>query len=96
MCRYRYKEKKCAHPKNMTIECVGEERCRFRTELKGKMEIDDISLTNIDNEEEEGKCPNTTCGIYCKKYNRFYCAGDDNCQTEEDFLHHLNMYGGVE
>ncbi len=55
----------------------------------------DSSKTEDKNDQED-KCPSTKCGIYCQKYNRFYCAGEENCQTKNDYLKHMNLYGCIE
>lgn len=93
MCRYKYGKDKCAHPRNFTIGCIGEESCNF---LVNNDAIRDESMgisKGEEQSEEQDRCPNTKCGIYCEKYNRFYCAGEDNCQTEDKYLNHMNLYG---
>ncbi len=95
MCKYRYGKGRCAHPRNFTIECVGEDGCNY-VDVPDADIIKDMIMVGdpgLENSESEDQCPNTKCGIYCKKYGRLYCAGIDNCQTEEDYLNHMNMDG---
>ncbi len=92
MCRYMYGKDRCAHPRNFTIECIGEDSCKFLTDQE-VADMDGMIMGDDTNTEDEDKCPNTKCGIYCEKYNRFYCAGEDNCQTEKDYLKHMDMHG---
>lgn len=94
MCRYRYSDGKCAHPKNISLDCVGEEGCVFKEEEKNSESLENSAL-NLE-EEEKDSCTKTQCGIYCKKYNRFYCAGEENCDSEEEYLQHMNQYGGID
>lgn len=107
MCRYRYGDKKCAHPKNMAVTCVGEENCTYMDDKLEDLEAPDKLQgpshpggieENSDEDESscEYECPMTECGVYCKKYNRFYCAGKESCQTEDEYLEHMNEYGGVD
>ncbi len=101
MCKYRYGTGKygkgrCAHPSNLSIDCVGEDSCRMTgDEVMPRDSFDTIGGYDRTNTEKEDSCPNTTCGIYCQKYNRFYCAGEENCQTEEEYKNHMNMDGGL-
>ncbi len=104
MCRYRYGDSKCAHPKNVATECVGEDNCTCKDDdledLQPPSDMQNSSgfqeKTDEISESEEDTCPMTECGVYCEKFNRFYCAGEDNCQTEDEYLEHMNEYGGVD
>ncbi|MFO8109444.1 MAG: hypothetical protein R6U17_02835 [Thermoplasmata archaeon] len=96
MCKYlygtdKYEGGRCAHPSNLSIACVGEDSCRLMSSDVDMLEVDEKEYT--DNTGEN--CPNTTCGIYCQKYQRFYCAGEENCQTEDEYKKHMNMYSGL-
>ncbi|HTY46519.1 MAG TPA: hypothetical protein VMB46_02515 [Methanomassiliicoccales archaeon] len=31
-------------------------------------------------------------GLYCAKYQRFYCSGKENCATVESYLQHLTDF----
>lgn len=31
-------------------------------------------------------------GLYCAKYQRFYCAGKDNCASAEEYMRHLSSF----
>ncbi len=100
MCKYvygtgKYGPGRCAHPSNLAMECVGEDSCRLMGE--DITDVDDLeTYLGYGQGDKDENCPNTTCGIYCQKYKRFYCAGEDHCQNEEDYRSHMNMYGGVE
>lgn len=101
MCKYKYGENKCAHPKNIALECVGEDKCQYVEEVGSKKKEDtktpDIDLETYEQEEaQEDTCPMTECGIYCKKYNRFYCAGRENCETKEEYMKHMKEFGGID
>lgn len=99
MCKYRYGTGKygqgrCAHPSNLSIDCVGEKSCRMMVDetFTGDT-LDEVKGYHRSKDNTEESCPNTTCGVYCQKYNRFYCAGEENCQTEDEYKVHMNMYG---
>ncbi len=107
MCKYRYGHNKCAHPKNIALECVGEEDCQFRDETAIKKESSDETQKRLglgeerdtpalEAAEECDRCPMTECGVYCQKYNRFYCAGEENCETEEEYLEHMKEFRGLD
>ena len=91
MCRYKFGKGRCAHPSNMALECVGEDRCQFDED--GGIEAP--AFGDDDDLEEENRsegCPDTKIGIYCKKYGHFHCAGEGNCQTREDYIDHLKEH----
>ncbi len=92
MCKYQFGEEKCSHPRNMALECVGESRCTLSddplVEDILEMETDTITKEEEEPSEQEG-CPNTETGIYCKKYGYFHCAGEDNCDTRDEYVDHL-------
>lgn len=94
MCRYEYGNGKCAHPKNISLECVGEDSCTLYGEDMSLQDFENVNYFSQDADEDE--CPNTECGVYCKKYNRFYCAGKENCENEEEYFSHMNTYGGID
>ena len=94
MCRYKYGNGKCAYPKNISLECVGEQNCTFVNENTDSMDFEQGDYLPEDKNSDE--CPNTECGVYCKKYNRFYCAGKENCDDEEEYLSHMNTFGCVD
>lgn len=94
MCRYLYGDGKCAHPKNIAVKCIGEKNCQYREE---NLEDDFMFEQESDDGcqgEEDNMCPNTKCGVYCQKFGRFYCPGEENCKTEDDYFEQLNMHGG--
>lgn len=95
MCRYEYGKEKCAHPNNLSLDCVGEEKCVYTEDDRQLKKVEEA--LSVENDiEQKHKCPNTQCGIYCEKYNRFYCAGEDNCKSEEEYLDHMKTYGGID
>lgn len=101
MCKYKYGKDKCAHPKNIALECVGEDKCQYVEEVGSTKREDsktpDLDFDTYDQEEvQEDTCPMTECGIYCKKYNRFYCAGKENCENEEEYMKHMKEFGGID
>ena len=57
-------------------ECVGEENCQLRFYVKGVPETDDCYIERWQ-------------GLYCPRYQRFYCAGRGNCDTMESYMTHL-------
>lgn len=101
MCKFKYGKNKCAHPKNIALECVGEDRCQYVEPVDSPSNIGsekpDFSFDSYEpKENQEDTCPMTECGLYCKKYNRFYCAGKDNCQTKEEYMQHMKEFGGID
>ena len=101
MCKYKYGNDKCAHPKNIALECVGEDKCQYVEDVgsvnKENSKKPDFSLASYDQENvQEDTCPMTECGLYCKKYNRFYCAGKENCENEEEYMKHMKEFGGID
>lgn len=89
MCRYKFGEGRCSHPSNMTLECVGEDRCQFKNDGDVEVPSELRTLADDQNEESSEGCPHTKIGIYCKKYGHFHCAGKGNCQTREEYIEHL-------
>jgi hypothetical protein len=76
MCKYRYSEAYCAHSKVSGRECVGEDRCHVQR-------IKQHKWSELDCSQEH------RYGPYCAKYQRFYCAGRDHCDTPEQYLDSL-------
>lgn len=93
MCRYKFGERKCSHPSNMALECVGEKKCQLSQDglIDGSVTGEPSSMENQEEDEfqKDDGCPNTRTGIYCKKYGYFHCAGEENCDTKEDYFEHL-------
>ncbi|OPY31905.1 MAG: hypothetical protein A4E32_01510 [Methanomassiliicoccales archaeon PtaU1.Bin124] len=84
LCRYRYKGRYCAHSAVHGRECQGEERCRVQPHR--------IVSWNDQNCSHE-----RSYGLYCTKYQKFYCAGKDSCATPEAYMDSLvkfRMEGG--
>jgi len=74
VCRYRYKEKFCAHRLIKGRECVGEEHCQLGS---GK-ELSVVPARDCDMER--------WYGLYCSRYQRFFCPGPANCKSVEDYM----------
>ncbi len=79
-CRYRYRESYCAHGSVNGRECLGEHRCAVITHERG------AGIKQRDCARDQW------FGLYCAKYQRFYCSGKDNCGTVESYLQHLNDF----
>lgn len=77
-CRYRYRNNLCAHGSIDSKECKGEENCSF-----GKTEY----LHHHGHECSKEQW----FGLYCAKYQRFYCAGSENCSSFDQYITHLNI-----
>lgn len=77
------------------MDCVGEGSCVYTGEDEQVEKVDD-ALSLEGNYEQDHKCSNTQCGLYCEKYNRFYCAGEDNCVSKEEYFEHMKTYGGID
>ncbi|MBS3817415.1 MAG: hypothetical protein KGY76_07630 [Candidatus Thermoplasmatota archaeon] len=98
MCRYEFGDGKCSHPKNVALECVGESNCQFGDEpikdavVERKTKKEEEETQQSEKEPEETGCPNTEIGIYCQKYGHFHCAGEENCQTREEYVEHLKEH----
>ncbi len=97
MCIYEYSNGKCAHPKNLSLECVGEEKCVHMDDGNAVEEVEKALDESFGNElEPKDTCSNTQCGLYCEKYQRFYCAGEENCREENEYFEHMKTYGGID
>ena len=79
MCKYYYGGGFCAHAAISERECVGETRCLITSELMEGVKRQDCS-------REEWY------GLYCAKYQRFFCAGMENCRTAESYMAHFAEY----
>ena len=56
-----------------------------------KNKCDDYTPNNNIGDE----CPDIEGnGIYCHKYNRFYCAGKENCIDSASYIRKLEMSSG--
>ncbi len=81
----------------MALECVGEDKCRFLedSDSESPPEIskkeNNIPSSNK-SVRDDGGCPHTKTGIYCKKYGYFHCAGEENCEDPEDYMEHLEKH----
>ncbi|MCX6653054.1 MAG: hypothetical protein NT137_06860 [Methanomassiliicoccales archaeon] len=60
--------------------CVGEESCSMISHEPGERRH------HHDCDREQW------FGLYCAKYQRFYCAGKENCTTVEGYMQHLTNY----
>ncbi len=80
MCKYYYRGGYCAHAAISERECVGEAKCLIMSS--------DLAETR--------KKPDCTLdqwfGLYCAKYQRFFCAGRENCHSAELYMAHFAEY----
>ncbi len=79
MCKYYYRGGYCAHAAISERECVGEAKCLITSNLMEEMKKSDCS-------REEWY------GLYCAKYQRFYCAGKENCESAESYMARFAEY----
>ncbi len=93
MCRYKYGNGKCSYPKNIALECVGEDSCQFLDDSEEDIDVSSDMEPSLRNEEsEEERCPNTKTGVYCKKYGYFHCSGKEKCKDREEYMDHLECH----
>jgi hypothetical protein len=83
-CRYGYLDGSCANRHIESLECRGVEDCEF-------------SETNILTKASGNECgrgcnANAWLGLYCEKYRRFFCSGEEHCMTHESYLHRLALH----
>ncbi|HUV24963.1 MAG TPA: hypothetical protein VMW26_06010 [Methanomassiliicoccales archaeon] len=77
MCRYRYHRNLCAHRLIEGRECIGEESCRLGSlGRRGFTVADECHMEKWQ-------------GLYCPRYQRFYCSGRENCETMESYMSHF-------
>lgn len=80
LCRYRYRQSSCAHKQIEGRECVGEENCLVKSIPMRYCQMNsDCSLEQWH-------------GLYCAKYQRFYCSGIENCTTIESYMAHFAKF----
>lgn len=79
LCKYRYRGEFCAHALVAGRECIGEENCAAKFSSLSKSRRSDCSFESWQ-------------GLYCAKYQRFYCAGIENCSTAESYMAHFARY----
>jgi hypothetical protein len=83
MCRYSYLSGACANKHVDSLECVGVDKCEFHT-------------LNVLTKARPGKAADcqhgSWLGLYCEKYGKFFCAGEENCSTPESYHEHLSNY----
>ncbi len=95
MCRYKFGDGKCSYPKNIALECVGENSCQYMNDpIDDSTGLDKVEKDEdmSDNSGSRERCPNTKTGVYCKKYGYFHCSGEENCQEREDYMEHLEVH----
>jgi hypothetical protein len=84
LCKYRYKGDRCAHGLINSTACVGEDSCRHANVTRRNQYHDDCSKEHW-------------YGLYCAKYQRFFCAGKDNCSSPEEYFDQMVKFRtGVE
>lgn len=79
-CRYFYRNGMCANSLIEAVRCVGERNCTL--------------LSRHENPKGKGqRCEyDLGYGLYCKKYQRFYSAGTENCGTIDDYMKSFGVY----
>lgn len=80
MCKYSYAGKYCANSSISGRECIGESNCLARSSVDG------VLRRKVDCSKEQWY------GLYCAKYQRFYCAGRENCSTAEAYMMHFAQF----
>ncbi|MGD0056541.1 MAG: hypothetical protein ABSB83_01635 [Methanomassiliicoccales archaeon] len=80
MCRYRYRQSYCAHRQIEERECVGEDNCLVRSSPMRYCQMN----SHCSSEQWHG--------LYCAKYQRFYCSGIENCGTAESYMTHFARF----
>ncbi len=84
MCRYSYLSGACANKHVESLDCIGHDKCEFSgmnilVLRKGKAVPDEC------NHEK-------WLGLYCEKYQRFFCPGREHCVTPESYEKHLIIH----
>lgn len=82
LCRFYYKNGLCANQHVESYYCVGKENCHILIELKETKKNRHVCEYDLG------------CGVYCKKYQRFFCAGRENCDNIEDYMKSFADYCG--
>lgn len=80
LCRFYYRNGFCANQQVESYYCIGEENCRVL--LSPKEFKKDMHGCEFD----------LGCGVYCRKYQRFFCAGRANCENIEDYMRSFATY----
>ena len=73
MCKYRYKGDRCAHGMNSSAACGGEDSCGHANVAHLKTYHDNCSREHW-------------YGLYCAKYQHFFCAGKEDCTSAQDYF----------
>ena len=79
LCKYLYKGGRCAHGLIDSTECLGEDSCRHANVSRRHRYRDDCSKEHW-------------YGLYCAKYQRFFCAGRDKCGSAEEYFSSMVRY----
>ncbi len=82
MCKYSYVSGACANRRIDSLVCIGQEKCEF-------------SGMNIlmSRGKPESECGHEKwLGLYCEKYQRFFCPGREHCVTPESYQKHLVIH----
>ncbi len=80
-CRYSYLSGACANKHVDSLECIGHEKCEF----SGM----NILMKQRHSRTAEDCGLEKWLGLYCEKYNRFFCPGKEHCVTPESYQKHL-------
>jgi len=83
-CRYSYLSGACANRHVDSLECIGPDKCEF-------------SGMNVLVLKKQGKlsggCGHEEwLGLYCEKYQRFFCPGREHCVTPESYMKQLVIH----
>jgi hypothetical protein len=83
-CRYSYLSGACANKHVDSLDCIGHEKCEF-----SGMNI----LMKQRHSRTSDECGlEKWLGLYCEKYNRFFCPGREHCVTPESYRKQLNIH----
>jgi hypothetical protein len=83
-CKYSYLSGACANKQIDSLECIGHDKCEF----SGM----NILMTQRHSKTAEECGLEKWLGLYCEKYNRFFCPGREHCVTPESYQKNLNIH----
>ena len=90
-CRYFYRNGSCAHSSVSGDRCVGASTCgTYTTVDKPGAEGDSAGKYNY-TAGVQCEC-NLGFGLYCTKYNRFYCAGKEKCGSADEYMRSFDAH----
>ncbi|OGS43612.1 MAG: hypothetical protein A3K76_04095 [Euryarchaeota archaeon RBG_13_57_23] len=83
-CRYSYLSGACANKHVDSLECIGADKCEF----SGL----NILVLKKPGSESDGCGHEKWLGLYCEKYQRFFCPGREHCVTPESYRKQLVIH----